>query len=436
MLNKKFWKYFFNTYKNARWLVLRYIIVAVYLTVSSIFTNKMELGNLTYFNAIITITYFCELLAFGISNGMSVYINQNIKDKDKSAHYVKVGFYLNCIIAGLVIVLLVILKKPILHGLMGFSDGIDYLFYYLMLIYIFFDCILHYITHILKALKVFVAQMLNSLIQCALLVIGFMLLYFTSGLALNYIAIIYITTMVACIIAGLVSLKRNKLLSINIFTKTKFRLSKKEISVLLHMTGMEVVWQVGYTLISLFLLKVSEVAFNQYAYLENVLNVFNGLLFSFIILTSIEICRSLGREQYDEAYIHGKYSLYATLIIWFVYLVVSLALLIPIRSGMHIELQSTAFVAILLYVFTHLFRFLVWNLGSYILCWGGKVKILFWIETCSTIYIILIYCLANFIPNNLYLIYLLVALDSIIKLPILLWLFKRKKWLKNVSLDK
>lgn len=58
VLNTKFWNYFIKTYKKSGLLILKGLIVAVYLTVSSVFANRMNLPELTYFNAMISLSYF------------------------------------------------------------------------------------------------------------------------------------------------------------------------------------------------------------------------------------------------------------------------------------------------------------------------------------------------------------------------------------------
>lgn len=108
MFRKEFWKYFKDTYKSAKWLVVRYLIVAVYLTVSSIIANKMSLNNLTYFNAIIGLATFGNLLSFGISNGVGIFINQNIHNKDKVSYYTKVGMYLNFVFSFICVIMLLV----------------------------------------------------------------------------------------------------------------------------------------------------------------------------------------------------------------------------------------------------------------------------------------------------------------------------------------
>jgi Na+-driven multidrug efflux pump len=143
----------------------------------------------------------------------------------------------------------------------------------------------------------------------------------------------------------------------------------------------------------------------------------------------------LGNKDFDEAYKIGKNSLYATLVIWVVYFVLSAAFVIPITSGMNVNLQGTSILAMFIYIFIHLFRFISWNLTTYIICCGGVMKYLFWQEVVSTSYFILIYFLAPLIPANLFLVYFLITIPYIVICVICFIIFKRKKWMQSVSND-
>ena len=131
----KFFKEFIDTYKSAKWLILRYLILALYLTVSSIIANKMELTNLTYFNAVLSINGFVSIFSFAIVNGVGVYLNQNINDQKKVNYYVKLGLYINTLIIFSTIILLAIFYRPMLHILLNLPRDIDYKFYFLMIAY-------------------------------------------------------------------------------------------------------------------------------------------------------------------------------------------------------------------------------------------------------------------------------------------------------------
>lgn len=302
-----------------------------------------------------------------------------------------------------------------------------------MLIYIFLNCILNYFVHTLKELKLFWAEAIISIIECVLLIGGFLIVWLQFDLALPLIPIIYIATMVCAILFSVFYLNHNKQFGINVFKFVKIKLSREENLIIWRMTAIQIVWQVGYTMLAYFLLRVSDIFFNQYSYFENVLDIFNGFFFSFITITSIDICRSLGKGNFDEAYKNGKNSLYATCVIWFLYFVSSLIFAFPLLKGMNSDIQVLALTALILYVFMHLFRFLSWNLSSYILCWGGELKILFWQEVFAAVYYLVFYFIAELLPVNLYLIYFIITLPPIMQTIIDLIIFKRKKWMKKLS---
>lgn len=433
VFKKDFWKYFFATYKNAKWLVLRYVIVAVYLTVSSIIANNMHLDNLTYYNAIIGLVSFCDIIGFGVSNGVGLYMNQNIKEKEKVDYYAKYGMYINFITSIIIVTLLAGLYKQILHTFLGLPQGIDYTFYFCMLIYIFLDCLLSYFIHTLKELKMFLAEMIVSLIQCILIVGGFVCIWLGFDLSLKLISIIYILSMVASLTFAIIYFYKNKIHKINLFKFVKIKFVKKEVVNIWRMSGAQIVWQVGFTILSYAILRSSVIVFNQYAYYENVLDIFNGLFFSFITLTSIDICRKLGESDFDNAYKIGKYSLYSNVVIWLVYFALSLAFSPLIIKGMSVDIQQFALLSMVLYITMHLFRFLSWNLISYILCWGGELKLLLWQEVASTIYLIIFYFVAPYLPSNIFLIYFIITFPTILQTIMGLIMFKRKKWMKNLT---
>ena len=95
----------------------------------------------------------------------------------------------------------------------------------------------------------------------------------------------------------------------------------------------ELIWEIGYFATSIALLRVNEGIFNTYSYLENVLDIFNGFLFSFTTITAIRITRAMGCNNSNEAYKHAKYSIYDAYF-------------------------KLIFTALPCYVFIHIFRFL------------------------------------------------------------------------------
>ena len=431
LLNKDFWRYFFCAFKKAKWVIVRHIVIALYLTISSVIANKMNLINLTYFNAVFGLTYFAELIAFGIASGIGVYVNHNIENKQKVNNYIKIGLYLHIISSFVLVLIFAIFYKPLLHGLLSLPNSIDYGFYFLMLVYCFFVSILTYIVNILKELEIFLGELLLAIIQSALIIVGVFVSLWAFNLSLYFIASVYIISAILAIVFGFVYLRRK--INIKFFSKTNSHLTKIELFTIIKMTLTQFVWQIGYTILSYFILHSSEIIFNQYAYFENVLDILNGFYFSFVVVTSIDISRYLGEKDYEQTYKIGKYSLWATFVIWFLYFVISLSLSIPLINGMSIDIKDTAFICLLLYLTTYLFRFMSWNLMSYILCRGGQVKIIFWQELCCSIYYIILYCLVGFVPANIFIIFALINIPTIFQTILGLILFKNKKWMTSLN---
>lgn len=432
VLNTTFLRYFFSTYKKGGWLVAIGLVTAVYLTVSSVFANKLELANLTYFNAMFSLAYFSVIIGFGFANGASLFANQNHTNSAKVNNYARQGLRLVVVFSALFCALLILFPGFIINNLLQIDVQSNMIFYYLTVLYIFLNCILQYLTHFLKNLKLFRMQFVLTVSFSALFVLGLALLGLFGDIALNAIGIVYIIASVVCIAMVIVMLQRNKEHPISLLKAPTVALTKKEFATCCYMAFTQIVWQVGYLFTALFLLRMSELFFNSYAYFENVLDLFNTLYFAFITIVSINITRSIGNNQKQEAYQHGKYSIYASLLIWLIYFVISLALFLPIKAGMNPELQSIAFISIILYLIIYLPRFVFWNLSSYILIWGGQVKIQFVLEVITTLYYILLYFLAPYLPQNIFLAFGLLMIDNLVKIPIELYLFKSKTWL-NVA---
>ena len=207
---------------------------------------------------------------------------------------------------------------------------------------------------------------------------------------------------------------------------------EQELKVISARALSEVVWEIGYVFVSLFILKISVISYNQYCYFENALDIFNGLFFAFVSVVSIKICRCIGEEKKDEAKLHAKYSMLSVLVIWAIYAILSLAIFIPLRDGMNSELRPTALVSIILFLIISLLRFSEWNMGTYVLgqseyfAKGGLI-----LECIFAVYWIVLYLIAGYLPNNVYLIYSLIAVENIIKIIVSLFVFRSDKWLNR-----
>ena len=434
MLNKKFWKYFCDTLKESRWLLLKYIIVGVYLIVVGFISNRLQLKDLTYYNAMITLMFFGEMIAFGFSEGFGIYINQHINEPEKSKKYAKFGLYFTATTFLILAIFLACFPNFIITNILNLDFKVDLAFYYIMLFAMFFDTVFCYYTHVLKKVGEFKFQMLSSLVMSVLIILGMSLLLIFGNLLLIPIAFIYLSVCILCVIFCHIALIKNKTYSVNLLEFKKISLSKQEVKIVTQRALSEVVWEIGYFFISLFILKMDVIAYNQYCYFENALDILNGFFFSFVSVSSIKICRCIGEDKKDEAYYHAKQTIPATIILWLFFAIISLSFYIPLKIGMNIELQPTAFISLILYLIVSLLRFLEWNLGTYVLGqseYFSKAGLV--LETIFTSYWIILFLIANFLPVNIYLIYSLIAFENIIKTAISLIVFKQKKWILKVS---
>lgn len=128
---KGFLRYFTGTLKESKFLLLKYIIVALLYSVISILANLLGVSELTYLNAFLSLYAFSSIIAFGISNGISVFMNQNIGSKFKVRKYAKIGFEINIIFSLFATILLVLFPKFFMEILMDYTPE-NYTFYYII----------------------------------------------------------------------------------------------------------------------------------------------------------------------------------------------------------------------------------------------------------------------------------------------------------------
>ncbi len=155
---KVFFKYFWSTFKESKFLLLKYIVVAILYSIISILANLLGVEELTYLNAFLSLYAFASIIAFGISNGISVFMNQNIGSKFKVRKYAKIGFEINFIFSLIATALLVLFPRFFMETLMGYSPE-SYTFYYIMCGYFFLSCTSSYLVETMKCLKFFKQQL-------------------------------------------------------------------------------------------------------------------------------------------------------------------------------------------------------------------------------------------------------------------------------------
>lgn len=430
-----FWKYYFSTYKRAGSLILKGLVVALSYMVASIFANKMDIANITYFNAMFTVNYFGVMIGFGVGSGFAIHINHNYKDREKVSNYARLGFYFTAFFLLVMVGLLLIFRDFIINKFLGVDTGGNSTFYYLSVAFLFMYGINTYLEGIVRTLKLFRLYTIMTYSFHSTIILGLVLLWVFGGIVLNYVGILYLAMSVVEFAVAITIFIRSKKLGINIFSLSKLKIGKSELHTAIDVFLANAVWEVGNIFLALSLLRMDEIIFNVYSYYENVLDVFNTIYFAFIVMTSIDIGRSIGEGKRAEAFRHAQYSLRANVVTWVVYAVLSFALFIPIRSGMNAELQGIALISLALYVAVYLVRFIYWNFSTYILIMGGRVRLQFMLEIVGTLYLILLYFIMPFLPNNIYLAYLLITLNMIVLLPLQFVIFYRKKWLKKKEVE-
>lgn len=431
---KGFVKYFFSTFKQGRYLLLKYLASAVLMSVIAILANLLGVEELTYLNAFLAVNYFSTMIAFGLSGSMNVFINQNIKSKHSVKRFANMGLQMNFILISIFTIILVCFPQFIMENLAGYLPQ-DYTFYYIMCAYFFLCGISGYVQDILRELQVYKSQFISDITPLIITVVGLVVLYFSGIYYLNYIAIVYIVSAIVGVVLGIVLLMKNKTYKLNIFSFSKVKFTKKQWLIVLANFAIEFIWEIGYFATATFLLRINDGIFNTYSYLEQVLDIANGFLFAYINVTCIQITRSLGRSRFDYAYKHAKNSIYGALIIWAGYFIISMALIYPIALGANNEYFNLMFLAVPCYGLIHLFRFLTWNFGSYMLRLGGKNKVMVIMECLSTAWLVGICFLVIYLPVNIFLAYFLITVPDIICLPIDFFIFKRKKWMVNINDD-
>lgn len=432
---EEFFKYFFTTIKKGKFLLIKGIAIAILTSIISIISNLLGVYELTYLNAFLSLNYFATMLAFGVSQGTNIIVNQNISIKGRVEKSVKMGFELILILAGVITTILAIFPRFFMETITSFVPN-NYTFYYIMCAYFFFSCLVGYLEDTLDQLKIFKLSFLSTSISYIFVIVGFLLLYFIGVFLLNYIAIVYVLSGVLLFVLYYVVLLKRSGFNINVFKFVPISFTKKQWTILISNFFVEVIWEVGYFATSIYLLRTSDMLFNTYSYLENVLDILNCFFASYRVICAIEITRALGKDNFNEAKLHAKNLLLGTLVLYIFYVIFSLLLIYPIALGVNDEYFSAMFYVLPCYVIIHLFRFFSWVLSSYMLRLGGKNNLI--ISICSasyTIWCVILCFISNYLPSNTYFVYFMIALPDIIFTVLYLILYKRGKWLNNIQND-
>ncbi len=431
---KKFFKYFITTFKEGKYLLLKYIVSALLMTVIAVLSNLLQVRELTYLNAVLAVDYITTVFGSSIFSGINVLTNQNISSKYRVRKYARIGFKIAVVTILVVVLIFVTFPQFFMNTLTSFIPQ-DYTFYYIMCGYAFVCGVKDYLINLLKGLEIFKAQFFCECLTIVLTIVGFLVLYFAGVYYLNYIAIAYLVSNLIGVVLCFYFIRYNKTIGVNLFRKQPVQLTAKQWKIIIANISAEVVWEVGYLATSSFLLRLGDDLLNTYSYVETVLDIFNGFLFTYINLTCIKITRSLGRDNFEKAEWHAKNSISGSILIWAFYAIVSMIFIYPISLGANDAYFDIMFIVIPFYVLLHLVRFLRWNLASYMLRLGGKNRPIVIMEVIYALMYVVLCFVAEFIPHNIFLAYVLVAIPETFALIYCLVVYKRKKWMANINDD-
>ena len=213
---KEFFKYLFNSLKKGKFLLIEGVVIAVLYSIISVMSNLLDISQLTYLNSFLSLSYFSFMLSFGISQGISIFVNQNINNKARVEKSVKTGFELITIISLIFTSVMMIFPKLFMEIMMGYTPS-DYTFYYLMCIYFFINCLAQYIEDILKKLEIFKWTFLSNATHLIIILLGFVILYVSKIYLLNYIAVAYILGAVTLFSLYFTTLLKKSEQKINLF---------------------------------------------------------------------------------------------------------------------------------------------------------------------------------------------------------------------------
>ncbi len=434
----EFMTYFLKIMKSSLFLIIDYIAVGIYIIILTLIANKFSLDDLTYFNAALALLYFSNMISYGITSGLNIYINQNINNKEMIKKYISLGFSISLLAGSIFTFIIFISREFIFKNIMSLNITDNYLFFELMCFAIILNVIVEYFIDIFKLVKEFKYRLISNSIKSffILILISALVYLFTRNIYL--IAITYIIAY-AIIIPVMLYLFKYKTKTINISFKEIFNcihnIHKNEVYTVLIVGLKEIIWNIGYTISGIILLNKSESLYNSYSYFENVLDIINGVFYSLIAVSAMEVCNQIGENKTQKAYKSSVYSIGIGVIVWLFMFLIYIVFTNNIISGMNTEIQDIGRNIAILYLFVQLLRYIDWSLNSYILVLGSKVKLPFLLDLFTLVYFTVIFIFNKYLPNNEYILILIVGSDSIIKNIINIPYFLSKKWIKNVNED-
>lgn len=402
------------------------LFVSVTWMATAIFTNTLDLPELTYFNVIVSIMTFCDILTFATAQAFIVLLSRK---KDRYQQVLNFCSLINIAFMLIAATFLFAAKDFVLFDLFKLSDASNSLFYYAMIGFIVIRSITRYYETVLRGTQLTKQLMFSTLITFLMLMAGWVVLILTNGMALNYIPIIFYVSQLASF--GYVAFVHKRDNNINIFNIFKLdKLTKSEWGVVLSKVVFELFWQIGYTICQMFMLKISDRTYDSYMYFENVLDLFNMVYYSFMYVTSVQVACAIGEGKKEQAFKISKYSLYISMWTWLGYLVLTGALCYPILLGMNAELFEIGLQTYFIYVGLYFFRFITWCVASYCISMSGHNLAQIVIQMFVLPYYIVLYFTAQYLPDNVFATYGFLIFEVLAVMSVELVLFFRKKWLE------
>ncbi len=427
-----FWGFFGQVIKKSKGLFFMGVFVSLMWMVTAIFTNTLQLSELTYFNVLVSIMLFCDIFSFATAQAFIIMLSQK-KDKYKQAlnfcSFINIGIML------VVAVFLFAAKDFILLNLFKLDSPGDSLFYYLMIGFIIFRCITRYYETTMRGAGLTKQIMISTLITFLAMMSGWAILILTDGFALNYIPIIFYVSQALSFAYTAFAIKREKGVNIfNIFSLEKP--TKEDFKMVFEKLAFEVFWQIGYTVCTMFMLKLNVKIYDSYMYFENALDIFNVVYFAFMYVTSVQVAIAIGEERTEDAFKISKYSVYISMITWVGYFVLAGIVCYPILLGVNPELFEISLQTYFIYTAVYFFRFIAWCMSSYCISMSGRNLAQIIIQCFSVTYYFALYFTAQYLPNNVFFVYVLLILEVAAVLITETILFFRKGWLRPKQIKK
>lgn len=421
-----FWKYFGRVIKNSKWLILMGVFVSLMWMATAIFTNTLQLSELTYFNVLVSIMLFCDIFSFATAQAFIVMLS---KKKDKYKQALNFCSLINIAVMLVAAVFLFAAKDFILLDLFKLDSSGEPLFYYLMIGFIIFRCITRYYEITMRGTGLTKQIMISTLITFLAMMSGWAILILTDGFALNYIPIIFYVSQALSFAYAAFIIKREK--GVNVFDIFSLeKPTKEDFKMIFEKLALEVFWQIGCTVCSMFMLKLNVKIYDSYMYFENALDIFNIVYFAFMYVTSVQVAIAIGEERAEDAFKISKYSVYISMITWVGYFVLSGAICYPILLGINPELFEISLQTYFIYTGLYFFRFVDWCMTTYCISMSGRNLAQAIIQCFSLAFYVTLYFTAQYLPNNVFFVYGLLILEAVAVLITEIILFFRKGWLK------